>query len=104
MPGAVRTVDGDRAQTHRFSSTCACVTPVLAVVVRELDEAERGFRDLKSTLDLRPLFHRIARIRAHVAAAAVGVFLVTAGVGMCLSGFECVAGGAVVAIGLVLQP
>ena len=30
-------------------------------------EAERGFRDLKSTLLLRPVFHRLEhRIRAHV--------------------------------------
>ena len=29
--------------------------------------AERGFRDLKSTLELRPVFHRLEpRIRAHV--------------------------------------
>jgi transposase len=34
---------------------------------KNLLEAERGFRDLKSTLLLRPVFHRLEhRIRAHV--------------------------------------
>ena len=34
---------------------------------KNLAEAERGFRDLKSTLLLRPVFHRLEhRIRAHV--------------------------------------
>lgn len=34
---------------------------------KNLLEAERGFRDLKSTLELRPVFHRLeGRIRAHV--------------------------------------
>jgi transposase len=34
---------------------------------KNLLEAERGFRDLKSTLELRPVYHRLeARIRAHV--------------------------------------
>lgn len=31
-----------------------------------LYEAERGWRDLKSTIDLRPVHHREDRIRAHV--------------------------------------
>jgi hypothetical protein len=39
----------------------------LALGYKNLLEAERGFRDLKSTLDLRPVFHRLEpRIRAHV--------------------------------------
>jgi hypothetical protein len=34
---------------------------------KNLLEAERGFRDLESTLDLRPVFHRVEpRIRARV--------------------------------------
>ncbi|MEQ7007684.1 hypothetical protein ABN028_16030 [Actinopolymorpha sp. B17G11] len=34
---------------------------------KNLLEAERGFRDLKSSLLLRPIFHRLEhRIRAHV--------------------------------------
>ena len=40
-------------------------------------EAERGFRDLKSTLDLRPVFHRIEpRIRAHVLLCWLGLLLI----------------------------
>ncbi len=39
----------------------------VALGYKNLLEAERGFRDLKSTLELRPVFHRIEpRIRAHV--------------------------------------
>ena len=38
-----------------------------ALGYKNLLEAERGFRDLKSTLLLRPVFHRLEhRIRAHV--------------------------------------
>ena len=38
-----------------------------ALGYKNLLEAERGFRDLKSTLLLRPIFHRLEhRIRAHV--------------------------------------
>jgi transposase len=38
-----------------------------ALGYKNLLEAERGFRDLKSTMLLRPVFHRLEhRIRAHV--------------------------------------
>jgi transposase len=39
----------------------------IALGYKNLLEAERGFRDLKSTLELRPVFHRLERrIRAHI--------------------------------------
>ena len=39
----------------------------VALAYKNLLEAERGFRDLKSTLELRPVFHRLDhRTRAHV--------------------------------------
>ena len=39
----------------------------VALGYKNLLEAERGFRDLKSTLELRPVYHRLEpRIRAHV--------------------------------------
>src|SRR3954463_10281517 len=39
----------------------------VALGYKNLLEAERGFRDLKTTLELRPVFHRLQhRIRAHV--------------------------------------
>ena len=39
----------------------------VALGYKNLLEAERGFRDLKSTLELRPVFHRLeGRIRGHV--------------------------------------
>ncbi len=39
----------------------------VALGYKNLLEAERGFRDLKATLELRPVFHRLEhRIRAHI--------------------------------------
>src|SRR5262249_22052605 len=39
----------------------------IALGYKNLREAERSFRDLKTTLELRPVFHRLEhRIRAHV--------------------------------------
>jgi hypothetical protein len=39
----------------------------VALGYKNLLEAQRGFRDLKTTLELRPVFHRLEhRIRAHV--------------------------------------
>jgi hypothetical protein len=44
---------------------------------KNLLEAERGFRDLKSTLDLRPVFHRVEpRIRAHVLLCWLALLLI----------------------------
>lgn len=48
-----------------------------ALGYKNLLEAERGFRDLKSTLDLRPVFHRLEhRIRAHVLLCWLALLLV----------------------------
>src|SRR4029079_14122941 len=44
---------------------------------KSLREAERGFRDLKSNLLLRPVFHRLEhRIRAHVLICWLALLLV----------------------------
>jgi len=49
----------------------------VALGYKNLLEAERGFRDLKSTLGLRPVFHRIEpRIRAHVRLAWLALLLI----------------------------
>jgi transposase len=46
-----------------------------ALGYKNLLEAERGFRDLKSTLLLRPVFHRLEhRIRAHVLICWLAIF------------------------------
>jgi transposase len=48
----------------------------VALGYKNLLEAERGFRDLKSTLGLRPVFHRLEpRIRAHVLLAWLALLL-----------------------------
>lgn len=44
---------------------------------RNLLQAERGFRALKSTLDIRPMFHRVEpRIRAHVVISWLALLLI----------------------------
>ena len=49
----------------------------VALGYKNLLEAERGFRDLKSTLLLRPVFHRLEeRIRAHVLLCWLALLLI----------------------------
>jgi DDE family transposase len=49
----------------------------IALGYKNLLEAERGFRDLKSTLELRPVYHRIEpRIRAHVLLCWLALLLI----------------------------
>jgi hypothetical protein len=49
----------------------------VALGYKSLPEAERGFRDLKSTLELRPGFHRVEpRIRAHVLLCWLALLLI----------------------------
>jgi hypothetical protein len=49
----------------------------IALGYKNLLEAERGFRDMKSTLQLRPVFHRLEpRIRAHVLLCWLALLLV----------------------------
>ncbi len=48
-----------------------------ALGYKNLLEAERGFRDLNSTLELRPVFHRLEpRIRAHVLLCWLALLLI----------------------------
>lgn len=49
----------------------------VALGYKNLLEAERGFRDLKGTLELRPVFHRLEhRIRAHVLICWLALLLI----------------------------
>lgn len=49
----------------------------VAVSYKNLLEAERGFRDMKTTLMLRPVFHRLEhRIRAHVLICWLALLLI----------------------------
>lgn len=49
----------------------------VALGYKNLLEAERGFRDLKTTLELRPVFHRLEhRIRAHVLLSWLALLLI----------------------------
>jgi hypothetical protein len=49
----------------------------VALGYKNLLEAERGFRDLKGILELRPVFHRLEhRIRAHVLICWLALLLI----------------------------
>ena len=49
----------------------------IALGYKNLREAERSFRDLKTTLELRPVFHRLEhRIRAHVLVCWLALLLI----------------------------
>lgn len=49
----------------------------VALGYKNLLEAERGFRDMKSTLELRPVFHRLEpRIRGHVLLCWLALLLI----------------------------
>ena len=49
----------------------------VALGYKNLLEAERGFRDLKGTLELRPVFHRLEhRIRSHVLICWLALLLI----------------------------
>ena len=63
---------------YLLSTSDPHLTPAqVALGYKNLLEAERGFRDLKSTLLLRPVFHRLEpRIRAHVLICWLALLLV----------------------------
>jgi transposase len=49
----------------------------IALGYKNLQEAERSFRDLKTTLELRPVFHRLEhRIRAHIVVCWLALLLI----------------------------
>jgi hypothetical protein len=59
-----------RSSTERLSADD------IALGYKALYEAERGWRDMKSTIDLRPVFHRREdRIRAHVQLCWLGLLV-----------------------------
>jgi len=49
----------------------------VALGYKQLLEVERGWRDMKSTLDLRPIYHRLERrIRAHLILCWLALLLI----------------------------
>ena len=49
----------------------------IAVGYKQLLEVERGWRDMKQVIDLRPVYHRLeARIRAHVTLCWLALLLI----------------------------
>ena len=49
----------------------------VALAYKQLLEVERGWRDMKSTLELRPVYHRLQdRIRAHVLLCWLALLLI----------------------------
>lgn len=54
-------------------------TPEVALAYKDLWRVERAFRELKSTLDLRPIYHfKDRRVRAHVMACFLALVLESA--------------------------
>jgi hypothetical protein len=69
-------------RTWTASGCCAAQTPPavaedIALGYKQLIEVERGWRDLKTHLELRPVYHRAEhRIRAHVLLCWLALLLV----------------------------
>ena len=74
--------DQGRGPTSTASTCCAAPTRHLsaediALGYKQLLEVERGWRDMKPILDLRPVYHRLEdRIRAHVLLCWLALLLI----------------------------
>jgi Transposase DDE domain len=84
-PGGLLRVDKTRAKAEENLDgkyLLRCADPQLpaediAIGYKQLLEVERGWRDMKSVLDLRPVYHRLEeRIRAHVLLCWLALLLV----------------------------
>ena len=84
-PGGLLRVDKTQAKAEenldgKYLLRCAdpTLTPEdIALGYKQLLEVERGWRDMKSVLDLRPVYHRLEeRIRAHVLLCWLALLLV----------------------------
>ena len=84
-PGGLLRVDKTKAKTEENldgkyllrSSDPKLTAEDIAAGYKQLLEVERGWRDMKSVLDLRPVYHRLEeRIRAHVLLCWLALLLV----------------------------
>jgi hypothetical protein len=84
-PGGLLRVDKTKAKTEENpdgkyllrSSDRKLTAEDIAAGYKQLLEVERGWRDMKSVLDLRPVYHRLEeRIRAHVLLCWLALLLV----------------------------
>ena len=84
-PGGLLRTDKARAKAEENldgkyllrSAGPAMTAEDIAVGYKQLLEVERGWRDMKSVLDLRPVYHRLEeRIRAHVILCWLALLLI----------------------------
>ena len=84
-PGGLLRIDASRAKTEEnldgkyLLRTCdpAMTSEDIALGYKRLLEVERGWRDMKQVIDLRPVYHRKEeRIRAHVLLCWLALLLV----------------------------
>ena len=84
-PGGLLRIDKTKAKAEenldgKYLLRCAdpkMSTEDIALGYKQLLEVERGWRDMKSVLDLRPVYHRLEeRIRAHVILCWLALLLI----------------------------
>ena len=83
--GLLRTDAARRSRPRRTSTASTCCAPPtrnltaedIALGYKQLLEVERGWRDMKQVIDLRPVYHRKEeRIRAHVILCWLALLLI----------------------------
>nr|WP_225978484.1 IS1634 family transposase [Gandjariella thermophila] len=75
-----KAIDAEANLDGKFLLRCSDPKPSaedIALGYKQLLEVERGWRDMKSVIDMRPVYHRVeARIRAHVLLCWLALLLI----------------------------
>ena len=74
---ALGTADGDGAGPPLAATWAGLTAEEIALGYKQLLQVERGWRDMKTTLELRPVYHRKQeRIRAHIVLCWLALLLI----------------------------